>query len=70
VVNTGTREHWVDGGTGFNTGRLRPGDTTTVAFTADTLTTVGASAQTYQIVDRDDPAHTTTIVVTAKPSPA
>jgi len=69
VVNRGTRQHWVDGGTGFNTGRMQPGDTTTVVFSADTLTTVGASAQTYQIVDRDEPSHTTTIVVTPKAQP-
>jgi hypothetical protein len=70
VVNTGTREHWVGAGRAFDTGRLQPGDTTTVAFTSDTLATVGAAPQTYQIVDRDDPSHTTTIVVTPKPDPA
>jgi hypothetical protein len=66
VVNTGRSEHWVDGGKGFDTGRLQPGEKTVVAFTSDTLATVGATAQTFRIVDRDHPEHTTQITVTPK----
>jgi hypothetical protein len=68
VVNTGKEEHWVDGGKAFDTGRLQPGDQTVVAFTSDTLATIGATAQTYDIVDRDAPDHRTQIVVSAKPT--
>ena len=75
VVNTGKDQHRVDGGPAFDTGRLQPGDTTTVAFTADPSSTApagadGTTAQTYDIVDRDHPEHTTRITVAARPPTA
>lgn len=62
VVNTGERDHWIDGGKAFDTGQLRPGEKTVVALTEDLTET-----KSYDITDRLFPGRVTSIVVQPRP---
>ena len=64
VTNTGRREHWLDAGKTFDTGQIKPGDKTLIAFT-ETIT----EPKTAEIVDRDQPDHKTAVNLVPKPEP-
>lgn len=62
VTNTGRNEHRLDAGRTFDTGQMKPGDTTIIAFTEE-LT----EPKAVEIVDRDAPDRRTSINLVPRP---
>ena len=62
IVNTGQREHWVEAGKSFDSGRMKPGERMVVALTEEIT-----DPKTIDIVDRDTPEHKTQLNLVPQP---